>query len=102
MAGAETVDEGGHEEVGFHACCDAGADDGEVGGALEDGVSGVARSLVGVEVGVGVGEGAGFMVGVCDGLIAEVGGAVCLLFFGGPGISGGVFLWDDWEGKVRR
>lgn len=78
---AETgaVDSGGHDYVGFYGGGETRFYDGDVGGALWVGGETVAGEEVGVEGWGGVGEGAGFVVGVCDGLVGEVGGAGCLL-----------------------
>lgn len=82
MAGAGSVDGGGHDDVGFYVGGEAGADDGDVGGSL--GVGGLRFAVleVGVEGWGGVDEGLGVMIGVGDGLVGEVGSAGCLVWVG--------------------
>ena len=81
VAGAETVDEGRHYDVGFYAGFKTGLDYGEVGCALGVWLLGVAFLFVRVDIVVGVGEDAVFFVCASDGLVAEIGRAGCLRNF---------------------
>ncbi len=74
VAGADAVDQGGHDDVGLYACFQAGFNDCEVGLSLGVWLFLVAHLLVGVDV-FFVGEDVSFGVFAGDGLIAQVGGA---------------------------
>lgn len=78
MAGADAIDGRGHYDVGFYTSLETSLDYTEVCLALPVWLRLIAHLLVGVDVLIIVGKDPSLLVGVCDGLVAQIGCAGCL------------------------